>query len=335
MDADPPETPPAPPPAGVSSGGEGSAGKGSAGEGSAGATLTDASAGAPPAGTITREATRQRGSRLWRRVGLAVAATTVMLLGIRTWQGVEATFALQDRWVAEAEQAFAEIPLLSEEELAFLRRSRNARHLELARRLGVAPPETRAEADRLAASGSLVRIETDSLYTVLPMSASRPFLTASAAASLDTIAVRLRQRLADRGLPPFRFAVSSGLRSSEDQAALRGGNVNAAAGRSSHEYATTYDITYNPTRYTPAPDALPPPPRIDPRVPGPFEGRVRAAFVRAQAASLDRLAADYPSRLTAELGRVLIALEDEGLLAVVREVRQPVYHITVARPLAE
>ena len=330
MDADPPETPPAPPPAGVSSGGEGSAG-----EASLGATPTDASAGAPLTGTITREAARQRGSRLWRRVGLAVAATTVVLLGIRTWQGVEATFALQDRWVAEAEQAFAEIPLLTDEELALLRRSRNARHLELARRLGVAPPETRAEADSLAASGSLVRIETDSLYTVLPMSASRPFLTASAAASLDTIAVRLRPRLAARGLPPFRFAVSSGLRSSEDQAALRGGNVNTAAGRASHEYATTYDITYNPTRYTPAPDALPPPPRIDPRVPGPFEGRVRAAFVRAQAASLDRRAADYPSRLSAELGRVLIALEDEGLLAVVREVRQPVYHITVARPLAE
>ena len=109
--------------------------------------------------------------------------------------------------------------------------------------------------------------------------------------------------------------------------------MNAAAGRSSHEYGTTYDITYNPTRYSPAPDALPPPPRVDDRVPGFLRGAVREQLVEQQAEDLDRLAADYPSRLTAVLGRALIELEDEGVLAVVRERRQPVYHVTVARRL--
>ena len=207
--------------------------------------------------------------------------------------------------------------------------------MELAQSLGVEPPDTRAQADSLARAGRLVRIETDSLYTVLPMDSSVPYLTPSAAAALDSIAVRFREWLERRDLPPFRFAVSSGLRSAEDQAALRGGNVNAASGRSSHEYATTYDVTYNPTRYSPAPDALPPPPRVDPRVPSFLEDRVRASLVAEQSAALDRLAADYPSRLTAALGRALIDLEDEGILVVVRERRQPVYHITVARRLVE
>ena len=253
--------------------------------------------------------------------------------GTDAWQGAQATWRAQDRWVAEAEAAFESIPLLSDDEVALLRRSRNARHVERAQALGVGPPDTRAQADSLARRYGLVRVSTDSLYTVLPGRYSLPLLTPSAAASLDSVAVRFRDRLATRGLPPFRFAVSSLWRTGADQAALRGVNANAAADRSSHEYGTTYDITYNPTRYSPAPDALPPPPRIDPRVPGAFEDAVRARLVRAQAAALDRLAADYPSRLTAALGRALIELEDEGVLVVVRERRQPVYHVTLARRL--
>ena len=281
----------------------------------------------------TEPSARPRGRKRAFAAVLAGLALIAAWFGWRTYQGIEATFAEQDRVVALDERAFESIPVLSDDEIATLRRSRNARHVALAQDFGVAPPDTRAQADSLAQAGTLVRIETDTLYTVLSMDSSVPYLTPSAAASLDSIAFRFRDYLSRHDLPPFRFAVSSGLRSAEDQAALRGGNVNAAAGRSSHEYATTYDITYNPTRYSPAPDALPPPPRVDPRVPGLLEGRVRAALVAEQAAALDRLAADYPSRLTAALGRALITLEDEGVLVVVRERRQPVYHITVAQRL--
>ena len=280
-------------------------------------------------------------ARPWARrvaVGLAAlvaaGALAAAWVGRQASLGMEATRAVQERYVADAERAFESIPLLTDAEKAALRRSKNPRHVALAQALGVDPPETRAEADRLVETGALVRIETDTLYAVLPMTVSLPYLTPSAAAALDSIAVRFRQRLADAGLPPFRFSVSSGLRSAEDQAALRGGNVNAAAGRSSHEYATTYDLSYNPTRYSPAPDALPPPPRVDDRVPAFLRARARAMLVQEQVDALDQLAADYPSRLTAVLGRVLIELEDEGVLAVVRERRQPVYHVTVARRLA-
>ena len=263
-------------------------------------------------------------------VGVVVGAA---VLAWRTNEGVEASFAAQEAYVEAAERAFESVPTLSDGEIAMLRRSRNAAHVERAQALGVPPPDTRAEADSLADVYTLVPISTDSLYTVLPGEYSVPLLTPSAAASLDRIAVRFREKLEAEGLPPFRFAVSSVWRTGADQAALRGQNVNAAADRSSHEYATTYDITYNPTRYSPAPDALPPPPRVDPRVPGPFRERVRRSLMQRQADDLDALAADYPSRLTALLGRALIELEDEGVVLVVRERRQPVYHITVGKRL--
>lgn len=277
---------------------------------------------------------RYRKKRWWAAALVLAVVVAVAVVGTRTNAGVAATFAVQDRYVAEVEAAFESIPLLTDDEIALLRRSRNARHVELAETFGVGPPDTRAEADSLGSRYAFVPITTDSLYTVLPGEYSVPRLTPSAAASLDSVAVRFRQRLARKGLPPFRFAVSSVWRTGADQAALRGGNVNAAAGRSSHEYGTTYDVTYNPTRYSPAPDALPPPPRVDDRVPGFLHDSVRQRLVARQAEDLDRLAANYPSRLTAALGRALIDLEDDGVLAVVREERQPVYHITVARRLA-
>ena len=72
--------------------------------------------------------------------------------------------------------------------------------------------------------------------------------------------------------------------------------MNAAASRSSHEYGTTYDITYNPTRYSPAPDAAPPPPAIDDRVLGLVRPLVGEAVAARQRELLDKLAAGLPPR---------------------------------------
>ena len=285
---------------------------------------------AEPLVTPSVLAPRRGGWLVWALLAVLAA---LAVFGWRANEGIEASFAEQEAFVEAAQQAFETVPLLSDDEIATLRRSRNAAHVSRAQDLGVPPPDTRAEADSLADRYALVPISTDSLYTVLPGEYSVPVLTPSAAASLDRIAVRFREKLEAEGLPPFRFAVSSVWRTGADQAALRGDNVNAAAGRSSHEYATTYDITYNPTRYSPAPDALPPPPRIDPRVPRPMRGMVRESLVQRQFDDLNALAADYPSRLTALLGRALIELEDEGVVLVVRERRQPVFHITVGKRL--
>ena len=120
--------------------------------------------------------------------------------------------------------------------------------------------------------------------------------------------------------------MSSLLRSAEDQAELRGVNVNAAAGRSSHEYGTTYDITYR--RYTPQPgrDA----PSVPEAIPTYLRSSVASALASRRDAAFERFAAEYPARLDAVLGRSLIGLEDDGVLLTVRELGQPVYHTTVA-----
>lgn len=272
----------------------------------------------------------------WRAtVGLLLllSVAAVCYVGWRTVAGVQATLTAQDDVLAQVEAAFRSVPLLSSTELAQLRRTRNARHVELARQLGIEPVGERAALDSVARADGLVRLESTEGYVAWDGQHSDPYVTPSAAASLDSITVQFHDRLSALGLPPYRFTVSSVLRSSEDQADLRGVNVNAAAGRSSHEFATTYDITYR--RYEPSPDAALLLPPIDPRVPGLLHSAVTEALDARQREALDRFATDYPSRLDALLGRVLIALEDDGVLVTVRERGQPVYHTTVAAELAE
>lgn len=48
----------------------------------------------------------------------------------------------------------------------------------------------------------------------------------------------------------------------------------------------------------------------------------------------ERVTEAYDERFEAVLGRALIELEDEGVLLALREVRQPCFHVTVARRLA-
>ena len=94
---------------------------------------------------------------------------------------------------------------------------------------------------------------------------------------------------------------------------------------------TTYDITYR--RYSWAGDAPPPPPPLD-GVPRLTRALLADHLAAQRAVAFERFTAEYPSRYDALLGRALIELEDEGVLAVVRERRQPVYHVTVAAELA-
>ncbi|MGB3542728.1 hypothetical protein, partial [Rubrivirga sp.] len=126
-------------------------------------------------GDTSARSTRPRGRKRAIAAVVAILVLAAAWFGWRTNAGIEATFAEQDRVVALDERAFESIPVLTDDEIATLRRSRNARHVELARELGVDPPDTRAQADSLADAGRLVRIETDSLYTVLPMDSSVPY----------------------------------------------------------------------------------------------------------------------------------------------------------------
>src|SRR5690606_31246869 len=204
-----------------------------------------------------------------------------------------------DAWFEAVEARFTAVPLLSEREQALLRRSLNARHVALAQDLGVPPVEARDDLVAESRARGLVRVDAPSPYSV-------PYLTPSAAASLDSLGARFHARLDAAGLPHYRFFVTSVLRSTEDQAALQGRNVNAARGHSSHEYATTYDVHYR--RFASGSAGRLAPPMPPERVPGFVRAWMRAYAEEQTAEALARFAAEYPSRLGALLGRTLIAL---------------------------
>lgn len=236
-------------------------------------------------------------------------------------------------WLASFEDRFEAIPLLTEEEKRLLRRSRNARHVALAESLGTPPIAAKDSLRAVAEARGLVSVAGPNAYAEMAEATySIPLLTPSAAASLDSIGARFHDRLREAGLPLYRVVATSLLRSTEDQTALRGRNVNAAAGHSSHEYGTTYDLHYRRFAYGGAGALAPPAPPDQLLDLG--EASMRAAAEAMTAEAFAGYAEDYPSRLAALLGRVLIALEDEGVVVTVMERRQPVYHTTVAADLA-
>jgi hypothetical protein len=232
-------------------------------------------------------------------------------------------------YLAEREEAFATLPGLTRQQLGLLRRSLNPQHVQAARRLGISSVATRAlVADRVK-RGDLVRLDETETFWVSPMRHSVPYVTPDAAAAIDRIGLRFHERLAERRLPPIQFTITSVLRTGEDQARLRRTNVNAARGASAHEFATTFDVHYRNFRYA-----------ADPRAEiaealGPLPYKfLYDEFSRELEAFYGKMAARYTSRIGAELGRALIDLENQGKMLAIREARQPVYHVTVARRLA-
>ncbi len=224
----------------------------------------------------------------------------------------------------EREAAFAAADSLSPREIGMLRRSRNAAHVRAARQLGVAPVATDSA---LAFAGGLNRLDDASPYYATWGTGP---LSPDALAALDQIGERFQARLAEAGLPPARFVVSSAFRTAEHQDRLRGVNANAARGRSSHEYGTTFDLAYR--RYRIGHGVV-----ERPEMPAELSTLARlwldAELDDSERAWADRVAVDYAGRYQAELGRALIDLEDQGVLLALREVRQPCFHVTVARRL--
>ena len=218
---------------------------------------------------------------------------------------------------------FQPLPLLRPADEAAMRRFDNDAQLAVARRLGITRGAGRVELDRMVADGRVVRLrDSTNQWVVRRLDSSSPYLTRDAASALGEIAQRFQRALSRLGLPPYRLEVSSALRSAEDQAALRRTNVNAAAGESTHEYGTTFDVAYS---------AFAPPakPVINPAIP---EAPWLESHLVWMAGSLAETVAARRSReLMAVLGKVLLEMQSEGKIMVTLERLQPVYHMTVAR----
>ena len=231
-----------------------------------------------------------------------------------------------DAHVLRLRGRFEQLRETTSDEESGLRRPRTPsyrEHLERADSLGVPPLRGETDLARHLRTGRLVPLVDTEHYVVRVLEHSKPFVRPLLRDRLREVGERFQAGLAEAGLPPYRFTVSSALRTADLQRALGQTNRNATAGRSSHEYGASADIVY--TRYAIGlGDANPlAVPFADPSLP------------RAQRMALrwaDDLAGAYDDRLFGVLARVLGAMQDEDRLLVLLENEQPVFHLTIDRP---
>lgn len=207
------------------------------------------------------------------------------------------------------------VPALSLVEKVRLRRDANAAQIARARQMGIG---RNVKLEAAIAADQLVQLaDTNELWATHNLNFSVPYVTPSAEAMITEIAQRFHQKLDSLGVPRYRIVITSALRTSEKQAALRRVNSNASRVESAHEFGTTVDIAYR--RFAAPVDAAP--------IPADTIRRL-ADSVLVQTASL------RSAELQAVLGRIIKQMQQEGKLMVMMERSQTVYHITVARKLS-
>ena len=232
--------------------------------------------------------------------------------------------AMLDERLIEIDTAVQRLPGLIASIRRDMRRHLNDAHVAAGRRNGVGPVRDSADVAALVRSGDLVELPDSTRWWVLrDLDRSLPYGTPGTRAALEEIGRRFHARLDERGLPPFRLDVTSVLRTSRQQAALRRRNANAAETTSSHQFGTTLDIAYLSFAAPQSLDhaSLTPPPSQE------LTRRLR----RDVTIRLDTLATRHAPHLEGELGAVLQELQRDGVVLTLRERGQPVFHITVAR----
>lgn len=117
----------------------------------------------------------------------------------------------------------------------------NEVHLNVARSIGIAPLEDRAEAE--AMKERLCLIGSNAYYAVDSLTHSIPYVIPGAARLLDSIGINFLDSCASKGLNPNRIVVTSVLRTRHDVRRLRRSNGNASE-NSAHAYGTTFDVSW-------------------------------------------------------------------------------------------
>ena len=126
---------------------------------------------------------------------------------------------------------------------ATLFNDQNGVQLKAAAQFGIKQPlKNRNVADEV--KDGLVKIRSNSHYSIAKLTHSIPYLTDGAAELLDMIGKNFLDSLESKGLNPNKIIVTSVLRTQEDIKKLqKSGNPNAVK-NSAHCYATTFDIAY-------------------------------------------------------------------------------------------
>ena len=125
----------------------------------------------------------------------------------------------------------------------------NDTQLAVAQAIGVPPVANREAAEKI--KSKLVKLEDTDTYMIDSLTYSIPYLIPSAKTLLDDIGRVFQDSLSSKGLNPYKLVVTSVLRTEDDVARLRKGNINATE-VSTHSYGTTFDLSY--WRYVKIPD---------------------------------------------------------------------------------
>ena len=240
-------------------------------------------------------------------------------------QALSQALALTDQEADRAEDILSPLPVMTPAREEALRRFRNASHVARARDLGVRVAD-RGARDSLLAAGRLVQLEDSTAHWIVRPGVSPAYVVPHVPVLLEQLGGRFQARLAEMGLPPYRIEVTSALRTSQRQARLRRFNPNAAAGVSSHEFGTTVDLSY--AAFAPPAER---PPEILARVPADLVPHVE----RIVDLALESVSARKSRELGAIFSQVLLEAQSEGLVLVIYERQQTIYHLTVSRALAD
>lgn len=177
------------------------------------------------------------------------------------------------------------------------------RYSRLSQKAGIKPlADEKALQQTLGAQGNkLVHVRSTDAYWVAPMQHGRPYLTASALATLQRIASDFKARIADTDLAEARIKVTSLLRTKKDQRDLGRSNVNATKDQNApHTHGTSMDLSY-------------------------------MKFVDQDGKEMD-LAACQQVFLAETLAEVIAEhRRQDKLLFATREARQACYHLSVCR----
>lgn len=237
--------------------------------------------------------------------------------------------ALLEEELATVESRLDSLPGLILSVRRTLRRHLNADHIARGQALGVRPPRDTAAIAAMVEAGELVRLPDSTRHWVVrELDQSLPYVTPETKGALEELGARFHARLADAGLPPFRFEISSVLRTGDLQQLLRTRNANAASTRSSHEFGTTVDIAYN--QFSPPSTVEWSPWRSAVSGEGRAEEQLIQRLDTTARVRLDSLGDRYSDHLKGELGAVLKSMQTEGRLWPLYERSQPVFHTTLA-----
>lgn len=226
-----------------------------------------------------------------------------------------------DRTAQAADRILSPLPVMTPFEEAGLRRFLNAAHVVAGREHGVRVGN-QEEIDSLLASGRLVQLEDSTEHWIVRERSAPAYVVPAMRTLLATLGERFQDRLAEMDVPAYRIEVTSSLRTAEHQERLRRSNSNAAAGVSSHEFGTTVDLSYAAF----APPAAPPE-----VIPASAPAEFRPHLTRLVDLALESVSARKSRELGKIFSEVLAEAQDEGLVLVIYERQQTVYHLTVAR----